>query len=89
MILPRCWQILIVILYASHIFGCLWWVTSRYDERRSWWEVDGLDIEDARSTYIASIYWAAATITTASGFDSTATRGDMHGYFWRNRTWYA
>lgn len=76
---------MIVILYASHIFGCLWWVTSRYDERRSWWEKDGLDIDDARSTYIAAIYWAAATITTASGLDSTATRARMRAYLLANR----
>ena len=57
-------QILVVILYASHIFGCLWWVTSRYDEDASWWQRDGLEIDDATSTYIASLYWAATTITT-------------------------
>lgn len=59
-------QILVVILYASHIFGCLWWVTSRYDDDDSWWERDGLNRDDARSTYIASLYWAATTITTVS-----------------------
>ena len=53
-----------VILYASHIFGCLWWVTSRYDDGESWWARDGLDRDDAKSTYIASLYWAATTITT-------------------------
>lgn len=55
-----------MILYASHIFGCVWWVTSRYDDDESWWERDGLDIDDALSTYIASLYWAATTITTVS-----------------------
>lgn len=62
--MPR--QILVVILYASHIFGCLWWVTSRYDDDDSWWERDGLNRDDAKSTYIASLYWAATTITTVS-----------------------
>ena len=57
-------QILVVILYASHIFGCVWWATSRYDADESWWEIDGLKLDDATSTYIASLYWAATTITT-------------------------
>lgn len=39
---------------------------SRYDEGESWWQRDGLDIDDAASTYIASLYWAATTITTVS-----------------------
>ena len=43
-------------------------MTSRYDDgQRSWWGQDGLDIDDTMSTYIASIYWAATTITTVNG----------------------
>lgn len=56
-----------VILYASHVFGCFWWVMSRYNNDESWWQRDGLDIDDATSTYIASLYWAATTITTVRG----------------------
>lgn len=61
-------QILIVIYYSAHIFGCLWWVTSRYQEDGddSWWGVDGLSKNDTVSTYIASLYWATTTITTVS-----------------------
>lgn len=72
---PNHGQILVVILYASHIFGCVWWVTSRYDEDASWWERDGLEIDDATSTYIASLYWATTTITTVRSSQEQKTRG--------------
>lgn len=59
-------QILLVIYYSAHIFGCLWWLTSRYQVEESWWVLDGLSLGDSRSTYIASLYWAVTTITTVS-----------------------
>lgn len=61
-----------VIYYSAHIFGCLWWAVSRYDVENSWWVLDGLVMEDTVSTYIASLYWAATTITTVNAHNVAA-----------------
>lgn len=50
-------------------------MTSRYDEDASWWQRDGLEINDATSTYIASLYWATTTITTVRSSQDQKNRG--------------
>jgi CRP-like cAMP-binding protein len=67
-IVPRSvWEFMnvcLTIYFCAHIFGCLWWLTTRAQEIGSWWNADGIDGNDKATAYLASVYWALTTTTT-------------------------